>query len=139
MVADLSLPATEKVYLKDTYNFTLEGEVKVLQASSPENNDVDDDGTKAVKAPSPYCIIINRSIFHPQGGGQPCDQGIIEGYGNETDKAIRFIVEMVRDVNGVIHHYGHYDKDPALRLHVGDEVRLQVIYLKHKHQARKAS
>lgn len=48
-------------------------------------------------------LILDKTIFYPQGGGQPYDKGIIE---NQNGK---FIVEEVRFVDGVVKHYGHFE------------------------------
>ncbi|MBI4128278.1 MAG: hypothetical protein HY459_04400 [Parcubacteria group bacterium] len=48
-------------------------------------------------------VILEATIFHPQGGGQPYDKGVIEG-ANAT-----FAVEEVRLVDGVVHHIGKFD------------------------------
>lgn len=51
-----------------------------------------------------YCIILNQTIFYPQGGGQPYDKGAIEN-DNGT-----FIVEEVRFVDGFVKHFGRFQK-----------------------------
>lgn len=49
-------------------------------------------------------IILDRTIFYPQGGGQPCDTGIISG--SDT----RFVVTDVRlDPEGIVRHMGNYE------------------------------
>ncbi|PIS04610.1 MAG: hypothetical protein COT81_05595 [Candidatus Buchananbacteria bacterium CG10_big_fil_rev_8_21_14_0_10_42_9] len=48
-------------------------------------------------------ITLDQTIFYPQGGGQPCDQGTIESGG------ANFIVEEVRFVDGVVKHIGHFE------------------------------
>jgi len=53
-----SLPPTRKVYLDDTYRFEYAG--------------------ATILAASPTEVILDATIFHPQGGGQPADQGVIE-------------------------------------------------------------
>lgn len=51
-----SFPMTEKLYLKDTYLFNTEA--KVYGVSKEESG---------------VAVVLDRSIFHPQGGGQPSD------------------------------------------------------------------
>lgn len=48
-------------------------------------------------------IIVDQTIFYPQGGGQPYDKGIIE------NKSGKFIVEEVRFVDGVVKHIGKFE------------------------------
>lgn len=43
-------------------------------------------------------LILDSTIFHPQGGGQPADNGVILG----TDNVFKFIVEDVRAKDGVV-------------------------------------
>ncbi|MBI3963804.1 MAG: hypothetical protein HY341_02280 [Candidatus Kerfeldbacteria bacterium] len=47
-------------------------------------------------------IILDQTVFYPQGGGQPYDQGTIES----TDGTFR--VEEVRFVDGIVRHIGSY-------------------------------
>lgn len=84
---DLStkVPKTKKVYSIDSYAKTWESNVI-----------------------SSYCergkrcyIVLEETIFHPQGGGQPSDTGFITG------ADFKFYVKKVLDVNGVIFHYGN--------------------------------
>ncbi|MEK7583421.1 MAG: alanine--tRNA ligase-related protein [Patescibacteria group bacterium] len=62
-------------------------------------------------------VLLDETIFYPQGGGQPYDQGVIE---NESGK---FIVEEVRFVDGVVRHIGHFEKGS---FSTGQEVALKV-------------
>lgn len=48
-------------------------------------------------------LILDQTIFYPQGGGQPYDKGMIE------NKNGRFIVEEVRFFDGLVKHYGHFE------------------------------
>lgn len=49
-------------------------------------------------------LILDRTIFYPQGGGQPYDQGFIE---SSTGK---FNVQEVRFADGQVRHIGVYEK-----------------------------
>lgn len=45
-------------------------------------------------------LILDQTVFYPQGGGQPYDQGMIIGEHGE------FVVEQVRFIDGVVRHIG---------------------------------
>lgn len=77
---------TIKVYLEDTYCFADYGEVIYTG--------MDDKG---------YFFILNRTIFYPQGGGQPSDQGYLEIGGARSD------VHHVRMIDNQIRHYSSHD------------------------------
>jgi Ser-tRNA(Ala) deacylase AlaX len=47
-------------------------------------------------------IILDQTLFYPQGGGQPCDQGVIES------SAGKFLVDEVRFVDGMARHVGTF-------------------------------
>jgi hypothetical protein len=47
-------------------------------------------------------VILDATIFHPQGGGQPADTGFIVPTGDNADGEIRFVVEDVRSKDGVV-------------------------------------
>jgi Ser-tRNA(Ala) deacylase AlaX len=47
-------------------------------------------------------IVLDQTVFYPQGGGQPYDTGII------INDAGEFIVEQVRFVEGIVKHIGTY-------------------------------
>lgn len=50
------------------------------------------------------CIVLDATIFYPQGGGQPCDQGYME---NNTGK---FNVTSVRFIDGIVKHFGTFER-----------------------------
>lgn len=73
---------TIKAYLEDSYCFAGHGEVV--------HTGIDDKG---------YFFILDKTIFYPQGGGQPSDQGYLEIDGTRVD------VSHVRMVDNQIRHY----------------------------------
>lgn len=79
---------TKLIYLQDTYLNNLSArviDVRVLE-----------DGRTAV--------ILDQTIFYPQGGGQPCDHGNIYNFQG------RFDVNDVRlDKDGVVYHIGEFE------------------------------
>ncbi len=91
---------TKLLYLED---FTLlNTDATVVEVINENNRDI---------------IILNQTIFYPQGGGQPYDKGIIEGHSG------KFTVEEVRFVDGVVKHIGKFENGA---LNVGDEVKCLV-------------
>jgi Ser-tRNA(Ala) deacylase AlaX len=58
-------------------------------------------------------IILDQTIFYPQGGGQPFDQGIIENIKG------KFIVKEVRFIDGIVRHMGNFEHGSFSQ---GDEV-----------------
>jgi len=50
-----------------------------------------------------HVIILDHTIFYPQGGGQPYDTGKIN-----SEKGV-FIVEQVRYFEGIVKHIGHFE------------------------------
>ena len=68
-------------------------------------------------------FILNQTIFYPQGGGQPYDQGYIK-----SEDAI-FQVNEVRFKDGIVYHIGSikegsFDKDSLVDLYVDKDRRL---------------
>ena len=60
-----------------------------------------------------FSVILDQTVFYPQGGGQPFDNGAIK---NETTV---FNVTEVRFIEGRVHHIGTYEKG---NFSIGDEV-----------------
>ncbi|KMS95462.1 hypothetical protein BVRB_008010 [Beta vulgaris subsp. vulgaris] len=50
-------------------------------------------------------LILESTIFHPQGGGQPSDTGFI----TNLNFPFKFVVEDVRCKDGIIYHFGHVE------------------------------
>lgn len=117
------VPKTERLYLHDTYCFALSEGAHVL-AVVPE--------TDSKAGTTRTAVVLDRTIFHPQGGGQPADQGVItllhrtDGDGG-LESAVSLAVESVRDDGtGALKHLGSYVGDVTEGFRPGDEVALQV-------------
>lgn len=87
---------TKLLYLHDFSLITCESEV--VDALHEEGRDI---------------VILDQTVFYPQGGGQPYDKGVIE---NSNSK---FIVEEVRFIDGLVKHTGHFEKGSFVK---GDKV-----------------
>lgn len=62
-------------------------------------------------------LILNETIFYPQGGGQPYDQGTI------TSPSGKFIVKEVRFVDGIVKHIGNFETG---KFEIGKTVQCEV-------------
>ncbi|XP_030551483.1 alanine--tRNA ligase isoform X1 [Rhodamnia argentea] len=70
-------------------------------------------------------LVLDSTIFHPQGGGQPADTGFIA----VGDQELKFVVEDVRLRDGIVYHYGHVENlagNGVVEFETGNEVRLHV-------------
>lgn len=50
-------------------------------------------------------VVLDSTIFHPQGGGQPYDTGVITF---STDHDFEFAVNDIRSKDGMVLHYGFF-------------------------------
>ena len=60
-----------------------------------------------------FSIILDQTVFYPQGGGQPFDNGVIQ------NQNVLFKVMEVRFTEGQVHHIGSYETGSFA---VGDKV-----------------
>ena len=95
--------ATELVYLHDTYQYIAQAQVIHTQQEDEQR----------------YAVICDRTIFYPQGGGQPYDTGYI--YNDDA----RFYVEQVWLRDGVVHHIGTFTQGDTITGTVTMEVNAQ--------------
>lgn len=95
------MPPTKLYYLQDM--FLLEREARVVETELLQNER--------------GAIILDETIFYPQGGGQPFDQGVIER--NDA----KFFVEEVRFFDGIVKHIGKFEGKP---FEIGEKVLCRV-------------
>lgn len=72
--------------------------------------DVESDGAR-------FCVILDQTVFYPQGGGQPYDTGVITG------GSAQLSVQEVRLFDGIVKHFGTFVGEPFA---VGQEVACAV-------------
>ncbi|XP_020228619.1 uncharacterized protein LOC109809658 [Cajanus cajan] len=82
-----------------------------------------------------HALILDRTIFHPQGGGQPADTGSVLIHGLDN----KFVVSDVRSKDGIVFHYGFFENmrgefEPTLE--TGQEVSLFVDMPRRKLNSR---
>jgi len=99
------MSSTKLIYLENSD--LLEHEAKVIDILKEDTNDI---------------VILQETIFYPQGGGQPYDQGIMESPSG------KFIVKEVRFVKGIVKHIGNFetgtfDKNQTVKCFVDKERR----------------
>ena len=91
---------TKLLYLED---FTrLECDAKIVERSQENGKEI---------------LILDATVFYPQGGGQPYDTGVIESASG------RFLVEEVRFMDGAVRHIGHFEWGELV---IGDTVQCHV-------------
>jgi Ser-tRNA(Ala) deacylase AlaX len=81
-----AVPPTEKLYLQDTYLFTCQSTVFAIEEAR--------EGFVAV--------VLAKTVFHPQGGGQPSDVGTL------TAEGFSFEVSSVKQVMSFENWYSQY-------------------------------
>ena len=90
---------TEKLYLSDTYAFS--GNAKVLSIEK----------LVTVFKNSMYKVVLDKTVFHPQGGGQPSDIGNIT---LNTDGVVDIAAPSISiqfaqaAAEGVVEHFGNF-------------------------------
>jgi Ser-tRNA(Ala) deacylase AlaX len=73
-------------------------------------NDLEESSRQLFKDASDksHVIVTEKTVFHPQGGGQPSDVGVLKGpSGNFTVTAVRM------DANGRVLHLGLFDESSS--------------------------
>jgi len=124
---EVSLPKTDKLYYKDHYKKTFEA--KIIWKNQIKN------GTE---------IILDKTVFYPEGGGQPADTGYIlkngkkikvknvrkendsiihtvEGYLEKGDK-VKGEIDWNRRYTIMKHHTGTHVVNGALRSTLGNHI-----------------
>ena len=100
-----ALPATVALYQTDTRLLTSNATVLAVEPL---------DGGQG------WAVVLDQTIFHPQGGGQPADVGTLEG-----ETGAPFAVSMVKKgPTGVVRHEGASATAPAFA--AGSRVRCAV-------------
>lgn len=65
-------------------------------------------------------VILDATIFHPQGGGQPADTGVIVSTEDDADGEVRFLVEDVRSKDGVVRnlYFIFYHSSSVMQIYI---------------------
>ncbi|XP_010551066.1 PREDICTED: uncharacterized protein LOC104821773 [Tarenaya hassleriana] len=114
----MDLPPTKLDYFVD---------MSILQSKSKLLSLKEDDGGTA--------LILDSTVFHPQGGGQPSDTGFIVFAGSD----IKFSVQDVRSKDGIVFHFGDFEcsnPESGTTLEEGQEVLLLVDESRRKLNSR---
>ncbi|KAJ4722193.1 Alanine--tRNA ligase [Melia azedarach] len=82
-----------------------------------------------------HALVLESTVFHPQGGGQPSDTGVV----TVANSDVKFIVQDVRSKDGIVYHYGIVEKSSGefeMELEKGKEVLLCVDASRRKLNSR---
>lgn len=85
-----------KLYLNDTYLF--DEQAKIIKIGSDEKGNY---------------LVLDKTIFYPQGGGQPCDVGNIDD----------FLITSVKEIENEVRHYTSSD---ISNISTGHDVKLGI-------------
>ncbi|CZT25638.1 probable alanyl-tRNA synthetase [Ramularia collo-cygni] len=66
-----------------------------------------------------HVVITDETIFHPQGGGQPSDEGVMEG--ESGDKFDVHLVRMAATEPNLVFHFGRF-QTPSSIFHPGQKI-----------------
>lgn len=104
---------------------------KILYLDDIKSTECNSKVLEVIKDVNKNIIILNQTIFYPQGGGQPCDKGIIES------KNSTFAVNEVKIENNLVKHIGifvngFFNKSELVTCKINKERRL---FLSRLHSA----
>jgi len=114
----MNFEVTKRIYLTDTYLFNSTAKIIALTKNNTSTSSREENESPQQTA---IAVILNATIFHPQGGGQPADTGLI----SSLDNKVVFIVKDVRALQpDVIFHLGEFEKGAELSFKDGQDVNL---------------
>lgn len=109
---------TQLLFWDDTYLAETSANIETIKAN--ENNKNGED----------FIITVDKTVFHPQGGGQPSDTGTI------SNDSFEFTVVMVRKNNEIVEHYGNFTRGNEESVQTGTSVNLSIHLENRKLYAR---
>lgn len=118
---------TDPVFFTNTYLFSLAG-AQLLEASiGAQAAGAQDGGVK-------LSIVLDRSVFHPQGGGQPADTGCLRG--DELPELQVAFVSARKDDGAIVHDCVTTPEDAALWVQAATSKRAPAVSC-HVDEARR--
>jgi alanyl-tRNA synthetase len=92
------LPTTERHYYEDQYGTDFEAVVLDVFEREGDGEDGGDGESESGGGDTVYDVVLDQTMFYPEGGGQPADRGTL----STDDKSVQ--VEDVQIRDGVILH-----------------------------------
>lgn len=117
----VALPRTFRAFQHDAHAHTLETVVQEIYAYS----DLEEANRQLFKevGPDSYVIVTYATIFHPQGGGQPSDVGVMKGpSGTFSVSAVR--MDVINE--GRVLHLGCFEGGPSARISRDEIVKQRI-------------
>ena len=123
------LTQTGKLYETNAYLTRCEAQILQARILDPEEkasqkcDEQDSDRNGCVQLE----LVLDRTVFFPEGGGQSADRGWIQAAGSGEDFSREAMeVTDVQITDGVIRHYAACPKECAPCFKAGDRVILQI-------------
>eukprot|EP01105_Mastigella_eilhardi_P021601 TRINITY_DN5244_c2_g1_i1.p1 TRINITY_DN5244_c2_g1~~TRINITY_DN5244_c2_g1_i1.p1 ORF type:complete len:266 (+),score=56.04 TRINITY_DN5244_c2_g1_i1:596-1393(+) len=111
---------TVQAFHQDTFVFELAGAAVLACCAAPPQSA----SPQLPQSPAAelYDVVLDKTLFYPGGGGQPCDTGVIVC---EADPAITFLVQKAtNNHDGVVHHLGSFSSGSSFA--VGATVKMTI-------------
>ncbi|KAI9500896.1 hypothetical protein GGI25_006317 [Coemansia spiralis] len=119
--------ATKLCYFDNTYQFEGQATLEKLIDTSNDQEGCSDEVLAKTLSKHPFAVILDQTLFYPQGGGQPTDVGTIR-FDADTEFAVRHVFMH----KGLVYHQGDFAKlghkavpGCVARLFVDKDTRLQ--------------
>ncbi|EDV27011.1 Alanyl-tRNA editing protein AlaX-L [Trichoplax sp. H2] len=113
---------TKHLFWDDTYSFNCNGTITDIR--SKKDGDEEE-----------YIIVVDNTVMHPQGGGQPADVGLIKNQGEDVVFHVHHVQKPSKEAL-FIEHVGKYSQSSIRRFDVGDPVIMQIDEAKRRLHAR---
>lgn len=105
---EVSFGPTIKKYLEDSYLFEIKA--KLIEVKKDEKEGF-------------LRLVFDQTVFHPQGGGQPSDRGIIYKEGNKEVNVLSLVYDREKEI---IYHIVNQNEFESSNMSINDVVSMKI-------------